>query len=183
MALMHTPICDFGWPAPDFELVGIDGKTYAFADIAGKNGTLIAFISNHCPYVQAIEKRLARDARQLQDLGIGVAAICSNDVINYPEDGIDGMRDQAKRAGFDFAYLHDESQSVARAYNAICTPDFFGFNNKGQLQYRGRLDESGMKPAHLDARRELYEAMQEIAKTGQGPKQQTPSMGCSIKWK
>ena len=183
MALMHTPICDFGWKAPDFSLTGIDGKAYRFADIAGKNGTLIAFISNHCPYVQAIEDRLARDAKELQEIGIGTAAIGSNDIVNYPEDGPVGMREQAKRAGFSFPYLHDEDQSVARAYNAVCTPDFFGFDKTGGLQYRGRLDASGMQPASRDTKRELFEAMKMVAKTGQGPKQQTPSMGCSIKWK
>ncbi len=183
MALMHTPICDFGWRAPDFSLPGIDGKNYSYGDIAGQNGTLIVFISNHCPYVQAIEDRLARDAKDLQALGIGIAAIGSNDVVNYPEDGPDGMREQAERAGFTFPYLHDADQSVARAYHAVCTPDFFGFDSGGGLQYRGRLDASGRNPAAPDVKRELYEAMKMVAETNQGPKEQTPSMGCSIKWK
>ena len=182
MALMHTPICDFGWPAPDFTLHGIDGQRYCYADIAGPKGALILFISNHCPYVQAIEDRLARDAKALQDLGIGIAAIGSNDVKSYPMDGPDGMREQAKRAGFTFPYLHDADQSVAKAYDAVCTPDFFGFDALGALQYRGRLDESGRNPAALNARRELFEAMKQVATTGRGPQHQTPSMGCSIKW-
>ncbi len=183
MALMHSPICDFGWKAPNFKLPGLDGNIYSFTDIAGENGTLLMFISNHCPYVLAIEERLARTAKDLAKLGIGVAAIGSNDIINYPQDGPNGMREQVARAGFAFPYLHDATQNIARTYDAVCTPDFFGFDKDAGLQYRGRLDESGRNPAAPDVRRELYEAMEQIADTGHGPKNQTPSMGCSIKWK
>jgi len=183
MALLHTPICDFGWAAPDFSLPSLDGKTYSYDDIAGENGTLVMFISNHCPYVLAIETRIARDAKALQELGTGVVAIGCNDDVNYPQDGPDGMRDQAERAGFNFPYLHDADQSVARAYNAVCTPDFFGFDSQGGLQYRGRLDASGRGTGPEGAKRELFEAMQQVAETGKGPTEQIPSMGCSIKWK
>jgi peroxiredoxin len=183
MALEHTPVCAFGRPAPDFRLPGIDGREHAFSDIAGERGTLVMFLCVHCPYVQAVQDRIARDARALRDLGIGVAAICSNDAETHPEDGPEGMRRQAEAAGFDFPYLRDADQSVARAYGAVCTPDFFGFDAAAGLQYRGRLDASGAKPAALDARRELYEAMRQVAETGHGPREQTPSMGCSIKWK
>ena len=183
MALLHTPICDFGWGAPDFALLGLNNKTYNYNDIAGQNGVLVMFISNHCPYVLAVETRIARDAKELQKLEIGVVAIGSNDVVNYPQDGPDGMRDQVKRAGFSFPYLHDVDQSVARAYGAVCTPDFFGFDKEGGLQYRGRLDASRSSTGAADAKRELFEAMQQVAEIGKGPTLQTPSMGCSIKWK
>ncbi len=177
------PICDFGWRAPGFSLYDLKGNPKTFADIAGENGTLIMFISNHCPYVKAIETRIARDAKDLQNLGIGMAAICSNDEISYPDDGPAGMAAQARRAGFDFPYLHDKDQSVARAYDAVCTPDFFGFDKDGGLQYRGRLDASRKETGPDDLRRDLFEAMKQVAETGRGPKDQTPSMGCSIKWK
>ncbi|MEO0821244.1 MAG: thioredoxin family protein [Pseudomonadota bacterium] len=177
------PLCDFGWKAPAFSLPGIDGKTYSFADIAGPKGTLVMFICVHCPYVKAIESRIARDAAALTALGIGVAAICSNDARTYPADGPEGMARQARDAGFAFAYLHDESQAVARAYDAVCTPDFFGFDAAGGLQYRGRLDASRAAPGPADLRRDLFEAMRGVAETGQGPREQIPSMGCSIKWK
>ena len=182
------PICDFGWKAPDFALLGLDGKTYTYRDIAGENGTLVMFISNHCPYVKAIETRIARDAKELQKLGIGIVAIGSNDVVNYPQDGPSGMAEQVKRAGFTFSYLHDVDQSVARAYDAVCTPDFFGFDKDGGLQYRGRLDASRLDASRrdtgpADAVRELLDAMGQVAETGKGPTEQIPSMGCSIKWK
>ena len=177
------PLCDFGWKAPDFSLPATDGKTYSYADIAGKNGTLIIFICNHCPYVLAILDRLKRDAADLLDIGIGVAAICSNDATTHPDDSFENMAKMAKREGFPFPYLHDESQAVAKAYDAVCTPDFFGFDAQGGLQYRGRLDASGKKPAGSDTRRDLYLAMAQIAETGNGPRDQVPSMGCSIKWK
>ena len=183
MALLRTPICDFGWQAPDFALPGLDGETYRYADIKGPNGTLIMFISNHCPYVLAIESRIARDAKELIKLGIGVAAIAANDVINYPEDGPEGMSEQKARTGFTFPYLHDAGQEIARTYGAVCTPDFFGFDKAGGLQYRGRLDASRSGAGPADARRELFEAMKLVAETGKGPKEQIPSMGCSIKWK
>lgn len=177
------PLCDFGWKAPGFSLPATDGKTYSYADIAGKNGTLIMFICNHCPYVLAVLDRIKRDAAALQDLGIGVAAICANDATTHPDDSFENMTKMAEREGFPFPYLHDEGQDVAKAYDAVCTPDFFGFNAKGELQYRGRLDASGKKPANDNTRRELYEAMKQVAETGQGPREQVPSMGCSIKWK
>ena len=179
----ETPLCDFGWTAPDFRLPATDGKTYSLADVRGERGTLIIFKCNHCPYVKAIVERLVRDAAALQEAGIGVAAICSNDAVNYPEDAFDKMAEFAKLYGFTFPYLHDESQEVARAYDAVCTPDFFGFDADLGLQYRGRLDASGRDPAPADARRDLHEAMMQVAETGQGPREQYASIGCSIKWK
>ena len=176
------PICDFGWNAPGFSLPATDGKTYALSDIAGPRGTLIMFICNHCPYVTGVVDRLVAEAREVAALGIGVAAICANDARSYPADSFDNMAIFARQNGFGFPYLHDESQSVARAYDAVCTPDFFGFNAELALQYRGRLDEGGRK-AGPEARRELYDAMCQIAETGAGPQDQTPSMGCSIKWR
>ena len=183
MALKETPVCDFGWPAPDFRLPDLEGRSHGFADVAGGKGTLIMFLCNHCPYVRAIEDRIARDARDLAALGIGVAAICANDAADYPEDGPAGLAEQAARAGFDFPYLVDESQDVARAYGAVCTPDFFGFDADGGLQYRGRLDASKAEAGPADLRRDLYLAMKAVAETGTGPAEQIPSMGCSIKWK
>lgn len=177
------PVCDFGWIAPDFKLQATDGKTYSLTDIAGPKGSLVMFICNHCPYVLSVLDRILRDARDLQSQGIGVAAICSNDAAAYPDDSFENMVRMAETHGFSFPYLHDESQQVARAWGAACTPDFFGFNADGALQYRGRLDASGRNPAPADATRELFEAMCLVVKTGNGPKQQTPSMGCSIKWK
>jgi peroxiredoxin len=176
------PICDFGWSAPDFSLPATDGKTYALSQIAGPEGTLIAFVCNHCPYVRSIISRLVDTARQLQNAGIGVAAICANDAESYPDDSFPRMKEFAEANGFTFPYLHDETQQVARVYGAVCTPDFFGFNKDLELQYRGRLDESKTQ-AVPDARRELYEAMMQVAQTGKGPKEQVASMGCSIKWR
>jgi peroxiredoxin len=176
------PICDFGWKAPDFRLPATDGKTYALADIRGPKGTLIAFICNHCPYVKAVIGRLMRDAIDLKALGIGSVAICSNDARSHPDDSFANMKLFAERHAFTFPYLHDESQAVARAYDAVCTPDFFGFDAKDGLQYRGRLDESRATLVP-NARRDLYEAMKQVAETGQGPRDQIASMGCSIKWK
>ena len=173
---------EFGWKAVDFALPATDGNKYNLNDISGPNGTLIVFICNHCPYVKAMIDRLVRDAAALKAAGIGTAAICSNDAVSYPEDSFDKMKAFAAAHRFPFPYLHDESQAVARAYGAVCTPDFFGFNAGGELQYRGRLDE-GRKDVAPGARRELLEAMQEIAKTGRGPREQVPSIGCSIKWK
>lgn len=178
-----TPVCDFGAPAPDFDLPDPDGIRFSLSRIAGPRGTLVMFICNHCPYVQAVADRIQRDTAALQQLGIGVVAISSNDVHAYPEDGPDQMKAVARRHGFTFPYLYDESQSVARAYGAQCTPDFFGYNSALELQYRGRLDASRRTAAEPDARRELFDAMVQIAETGRGPAEQTPSMGCSIKWR
>ena len=180
---VSTPVCDFGAPAPDFDLPGPDGGRIRLADIAGPNGTLVMFICNHCPYVQAIIDRITRDARDLQALGIGVVAISANDISEYPQDAPPHMKAEALKHGFTFPYLYDESQAVARAFGAECTPDFFGYNAAGELQYRGRLDASGRQPGPPDAPRELFQAMVQIARTGQGPRDQVPSMGCSIKWK
>lgn len=177
------PVCDFGWRAPDFRLPGTDSRHHSFADIKGESGTLVMFICNHCPYVMSILDRIVRNARDLQELGIGVAAISSNDAGAYPQDGFDKMRELAEDRAFPFPYLYDESQDVARRYGAVCTPDFFGFDATGGLQYRGRLDESRKRAANPDVRRDLYEAMKQVAETGRGPLDQIPSMGCSIKWK
>ncbi|MCA0871203.1 thioredoxin family protein [Seohaeicola saemankumensis] len=177
------PVCQFDWPAPDFTLPATDGRRLSLRDVAGPRGTLIMFICNHCPYVKSVLDRIIRDARDLQAIGIGVAAISSNDAAAYPADGFEKMRELAEAQAFPFPYLYDESQAVARAFDAACTPDFFGFNANFGLQYRGRLDASRNVAAPADARRDLYEAMKQIAETGQGPADQIPSMGCSIKWK
>lgn len=179
----QTPICNFGWKAPPFSLPGVDGKIYSLAELKGKNGTLVIFICNHCPYVKAVIDRIVRDANELKSYGIDTVAISSNDADHYPEDSFDNMKRFAQAHGFIFPYLYDETQDVARAYDAVCTPDFFGFNSKLELQYRGRLDASRKEAGPADARRELFEAMREIAETGKGPREQTASMGCSIKWK
>ncbi|MCW3781115.1 thioredoxin family protein [Defluviimonas salinarum] len=180
---VSPPVCEFGWKAVDFTLPGTDGRDWSLSEIAGPKGTLIMFICNHCPYVQSVIDRIVRDAKALQDLGIGAAAISSNDALAYPQDGFDAMKSEAVRHAFTFPYLYDESQAVAKAYGATCTPDFFGFNAALELQYRGRLDASGRQAAAPDVRRELYEAMRMVAETGKGPEHQVASMGCSIKWK
>ncbi|MCA0272454.1 MAG: thioredoxin family protein [Proteobacteria bacterium] len=180
---VSPPVCDFGWKAPGFTLPGTDGRDWTLEQIAGPKGTLLMFICNHCPYVQAVMDRMVRDAKDLQALGIGVAAISANDAEAYPADSFDMMKAEAARRDFTFPYLYDESQAVAKAYDAICTPDFFGFDARGGLQYRGRLDASGRQPAAADVRRELFEGMKLVAETGQGPRDQVASMGCSIKWK
>ena len=180
---VETQICDFGWQAPDFELPGVDGRSHRLEDIRGPKGTLIIFMCNHCPYVKAVIGRLVRDAVDLQALGIGVAAICSNDAVAYPEDSFDSMQRFAEENELPFPYLHDETQAVARAYDAQCTPDFFGFDYDLGLQYRGRLDEGRREPPPEGARRDLYEAMKQIVETGEGPAEQIPSIGCSIKWR
>ncbi len=183
MVALNPPVCDFGLPAIDFDLPGTDGRRYTLADCRGPNGLLVMFICNHCPYVQAIIDRIVRDSRELATFGIGSVAIMSNDVAVYPEDSPENMAQLARRLNFPFPYLYDESQAVARAYGAVCTPDYFGYNASLELQYRGRLDASGRKPAPADVPRELFAAMRQIAETGQGPGEQTASIGCSIKWR
>jgi peroxiredoxin len=179
---MHTPICDIGLAAPDFELQGVDGKQWTRDDCAGENGLLVMFICNHCPFVKAIQQCLVDDAAELKKHGIGVVAIMSNDPNDYPEDSFENMQLVAKEKGYNFPYLIDTTQQAAKAYGAICTPDFFGYNTNMELQYRGRLDESGMKVGPDDMKRDLLEAMKLVATTRKGPVEQIPSMGCSIKW-
>ncbi|NGO50338.1 thioredoxin family protein [Allomesorhizobium camelthorni] len=177
------PVCDFGWPAVDATLRGVDGKMHSIFDQAGPNGLVVAFICNHCPYVKAVIGRIVRDAEDLKAEGIGFVAINSNDAEAYPEDSFANMKLFAAAHGFGFPYLYDEDQATARAYGAACTPDFFGFNNELTLQYRGRLDASRKEAGASDLRRDLFEAMKQVARTGNGPKDQIASVGCSIKWK
>ncbi len=179
--LLDTPICDFGWKAPDFTLNDPEGNSFTVSEHMGEKGLLIAFICNHCPYVKAVADRLADDARTLMDEGVNVVAVMSNDYRKVPADSPARMAEFAKAHNFPFPYLVDEDQAVGRAYGAVCTPDFFGFNNQSELQYRGRLDSAGMKDA-AGRTPDLLNAMRQIAETGQGPREQVPSMGCSIKW-
>lgn len=183
MVSTPTPVCDFGWQARDFDLPGVDGKRHTLAAARGPRGLLVMFICNHCPYVKAVIDRIVRDTRALTTLGIGSIAIMSNDPTDYPEDSRDNMVKLAHDKAFPFPYVLDETQEVARAYGAVCTPDFFGFNARLELQYRGRLDESRKETAPGGVRRDLFEAMRQIALTGQGPREQIPSIGCSIKWR
>lgn len=178
----QTPTCDFDWTAVDFHLRGTDGKTYSLAEVRGPKGTLVMFICNHCPYVKAVIGRLVEDVAALRTHGIGAVAIMPNDVENYPEDSFENMQRFAANNGFTFPYLIDDTQAIARAYGAICTPDFYGFNAADRLQYRGRFDSAGMSGAPAP-KRELFEAMTAIAATGKGPETQHPSIGCTIKWK
>lgn len=182
MVSLTTPVCDFGAAAVDFELLGVDGLRHSLDALKGEKGTVIAFISNHCPYVKAIRQRLIQDALDLKPLGVSLIAICSNDAQNYPEDSYESMRIVATQFNYPFVYLHDADQQVAKAYGAVCTPDFFGYNDQLQLQYRGRLDASHKKTAPEGTRRDLFEAMRQVSVTGKGPSEQIPSMGCSIKW-
>lgn len=182
MVSLNPPVCDFGWKAPDFKLPGVDGKQWTLAEAAGAKGLLVMFICNHCPYVKAIRERLVADMRELQAFGVNAVAISSNDTVNYPEDSFDNMKQVAAEFDFPFPYLFDETQEVAKAYGAICTPDFFGFNAKLELQYRGRFDAAGRNEPPADNPRDLFNAMKQVAQTGHGPRQQTPSIGCSIKW-
>ena len=182
MASSKTNICDFGWVPSDFALKGVDGKRYTLADVRGPKGTLVVFICNHCPYVKASIGRIVADAKALREIGVGTIAIMPNDVDAYREDSFDNMKVFAANHGFTFPYVIDETQEVARAYGAQCTPDFFGFNVRDELQYRGRLDASRMTPV-VNVRRDLFEAMKQIAETSHGPADQISSMGCSIKWK
>ncbi|MDH5547303.1 MAG: thioredoxin family protein [Gammaproteobacteria bacterium] len=184
MVSLETPVCEFGKPIIDFSLPGVDGKTYTVQDCMGKNGLLVMFICNHCPYVKAIRERLVRDTRELKEkFGVNSVAIMSNDPSLREEDSFENMQKIAQEFDFPFPYLMDESQTVAKDYGAVCTPDFFGYNSSGELQYRGRLDASRKETAPVDARRDLFLAMKQVAETGQGPEEQIPSMGCSIKWK
>ncbi len=183
MALTHTPEPAIGSAAPDFQLPGVDGRVYSRDAVRGERGLLVMFICAHCPYVKAIEERLVADMRELQEFGIGVVAICSNDFAHYPEDSPEKLRAQAAREGFTFPYLIDESQEVARTYGAVCTPDFFGYDRDLKLRYRGRLDAAHRGPRDETMRRELVDAMREISESGDTGVEQVPSMGCSIKWR
>jgi peroxiredoxin len=183
MALMETPICEFGLPAIDFSLPDPSGRLWTLADCRGENGTLVMFICNHCPYVKAIQSRLVRDSSELLSMGIKSVAIMPNDSVAYPEDSAENMRTVAEQFHYPFPYLIDETQATAHAYGAVCTPDFFGYNRELQLQYRGRLDSAGKGTPGPDTVRELVNAMTEIARTGHGPGTQYPSAGCSIKWR
>jgi peroxiredoxin len=182
MAVSETELA-LGAAAPDFRLPATNGRIYALNDVAGEKGTVIVFICNHCPYVKAVIGRLVADARALIGEGVGFAAISSNDAASYPEDSFAKMGEFAKKHDFPFPYLHDETQDVARAYGAVCTPDFFGFDRDVRLRYRGRLDEGRTTSPPPNARRELLEAMRAIAAGGEAPANQIPSIGCSIKWK
>lgn len=183
MVSTYTPVCDFGTPAPDFRLPGVDNRHWSLEECLGPNGLLVMFICNHCPYVKAINEKLVRDTAELMTLGVNSVAIMSNDPTDYPEDSFDNMKRVAEAMGYPFPYLLDESQATAKAYGAVCTPDFFGYNAELKLQYRGRLDASGREPDVGDVRRELFEAMKQVAETGKGPEEQVASIGCSIKWK
>ena len=183
MVSLETPVCDFDLPAIDFSLPGTDGKIWTLDECRGENGLLVMFICNHCPYVKAILDRLVRDTNELKQFGMNTAAIMSNDPADYQDDSFDNMQRVAQENDFSFPYLFDETQQTAQRFGAVCTPDFFGYNKDLQLQYRGRLDASRKEAAAPDARRDLFEAMKQVAETGRGPQQQIPSMGCSIKWR
>ena len=182
MVSLQPPLCDFGWKARDFNLLGVDDVRYNLTNARGKNGLLVMFICNHCPYVKSIRDRIVRDARELQQHGINTIAIMSNDPADYAEDSFENMQLIARQYGYPFPYVIDETQQIAKDYDAVCTPDFFGFNANLELQYRGRLDAS-RKEAVVDAPRDLFNAMLRVAQTGQRPRGQIASMGCSIKWK
>ena len=183
MVSTYTPVCDFGAGAPDFSLPGVDSRTWTLADCLGENGLLVMFICNHCPYVKAINHKLVRDTAELKTLGVNSVAIMSNDPTDYPEDSFENMKAVSDQYAYPFPYLIDETQEIARAYGAVCTPDFFGYNADLELQYRGRLDESGRNPDSGDVRRDLFLAMKQVADTGRGPEDQIASIGCSIKWR
>lgn len=183
MVSLNPPVCDFGIKAPEFKLLGVDGQQWTLEKCMGKKGLLVMFICNHCPYVKAIQQRILRDVAELKTLGIASVAISSNDADEYPADSFENMQLLAKELNFDFPYLLDETQSVAKEYSAVCTPDFFGYNHRQELQYRGRLDASKKEAAANDVKRDLFEAMKQVAQSEHGPKEQIASMGCSIKWK
>ena len=179
---IKTPLCDFGQAAKSFELKSTNNKIISLNDVRGENGTLIVFICNHCPYVVAVIEDIIDDYKNLKELGVKGVAICSNDSINYPDDSFDKMIKFHKDHNFNFPYLIDESQEIAKSYGAVCTPDFFGYNEKLELQYRGRIRElKNLKPLKT-GKSDLFKAMKQIAETGKGPKDQIPSMGCGIKW-
>ena len=182
MSLTETPICNFGEKAKNFNLLSTENKKVSLKDISGKNGTLIMFICNHCPYVKAVINDIANDIKELETLGIKAVAIMSNDIKNYPDDSFENMIGFSKIHNFSFPYLIDESQNIAKEYGAVCTPDFFGYNNNLELQYRGRFRElKNLKPV-AEGDSDLKVAMKLIGKTGKGPTNQIPSMGCNIKW-
>ena len=182
MALTKTPICEFGKKAEKFELNSTENKLITLDDVKGKNGTLIMFICNHCPYVKAVIEDIVSDCRELEKEGIKSVAIMSNDTKNYPDDSFENMIEFSKDNNFKFPYLIDETQEVAKNYDAVCTPDFFGYNENLELQYRGRIRElKELKPVR-SGESDLYIAMKQISETGNGPKDQIPSMGCNIKW-
>lgn len=183
MVLTQTPLCEAGLPAPDFALPATDGRTLTFTEVAGPRGTLVIFMCNHCPYVKAIIPRLSHVAQTLIELGIGVVAINPNDASRYPEDDFAHMVARAGEWALPFPYLMDATQTTARAYGAVCTPDFFGYNAARALAYRGRLDDGRLDPPKGPPGGELLAAMREVAASGTGPAQQSPSMGCSIKWR
>lgn len=180
---VSTPIADIGWKAASFRLKGVDSHYHGLKQLAGPRGTLVVFICNHCPYVKAVMPRLIRDARELQQLGVHTVAINANDDRAYPEDSFANMKAFAREWDMPFHYLHDDTQEVAHAYDAVCTPDFYGFDADLRLQYRGRLDQGRKDPVPADAPRELFDAMRLIAHYGYGPGEQHASMGCSIKWR
>ena len=182
MVLTKTPICNFGEKPHSFSLKGVDEKIYKLEDCLGKNGTIIMFICNHCPYVKAIIKNIVEDTNKLKDLKIKAIAIMSNDTINYPEDSFEKMKEFSKLNNFNFPYVIDTSQEIAKKYGAVCTPDFFGYNGNQELQYRGRMRElKELRPVN-SGDSDLYKAMKQISETGKGPDNQIPSMGCNIKW-
>lgn len=183
MVAKETPLCEFGKPAPDFKLLGVDGRRWTLADCRGDKATLVMFLCNHCPYVQASIQRVVTVCNELAPLGMKAVAIMPNDVENYLDDSYENMQRFAAAHRFPFPYLHDETQEIARAYGAVCTPDFFGYNAKLELQYRGRLDEGRTSPPKPGARRELFDAMKQIIETGEGPREQFASVGCSVKWR
>lgn len=183
MASTKTPVCDFGLQAPDFHLMGTDEKYYTLADCRGEKGLLVMFICNHCPYVQTILSRLADDVRELKAMGINCVGINANDAKAYPADSFEAMQTLAAQRHLPFPYLVDDTQEVAKDYQAVCTPDFFGYNADLELQYRGRFDDSGKATPRLESERDLLEAMRTIAETGKGPDAQQASIGCSIKWR
>ncbi len=183
MVSLETPVCQFDEPIVDFSLPGVDGKVWTPELARGENGLLVMFICNHCPYVKSIRQRIVRDTTELLEYGLNAVAIMSNDPAEYEEDSFENMQIISKEFDFPFPYLLDETQSVAKAYGAVCTPDFFGYNKSMQLQYRGRLDESRKEAAAEGVKRDLFDAMKQVAETGRGPVEQIPSMGCSIKWK